>query len=204
MFEIDSLDATPYLFATNEYETQFENLILNIYSCYLYLLSNGDIIPENDENTIRDMLLSYLKNTKVRNEYCIIEGYRFDKEVDECEGRVDIKIVDINDFENHDAYYIIECKRVDGTNSLNHAYVEHGINRFITRYKSSKCKPYYSSYYGVNGMIGFVVKEIDIDKNMNKIGSFFNQIKKDKLYDSTHKSLKLYHLMMDFSKSINI
>jgi len=204
MFEIDSLDATPYLFAINEYELQFENLMLNIYSCYTYLVSNGDIVPENDENGIRDMLLNYLKDTKIRNEDCIIEGYRFDKEVDEFEGRVDIKIIDINDFENHDAYYVVECKRLDGRSVLNRDYVKHGINRFTTSYKSSKCRPYYSSYYGVNGMIGFVIKEINIDKNMNKIGDFFNQIKKDKLYDSTHGTLKLYHLMMDFSKNVNI
>lgn len=204
MFEIDSLDATPYLFAINEYELQFENLMLNIYSCYTYLVSNGDIVPKNDENAIRDILLNYLKDTKIRNEDCIIEGYRFDKEVDEFEGRVDIKIIDINDFENHDAYYVVECKRLDGRSVLNRDYVKHGINRFITSYRSSKCRPYYSSYYGVNGMIGFVIKEINIDENMHNIGDFFNQIEKDKLYDSTHDTLKLYHLMMDFSKNVNI
>jgi len=203
MFEVDSLDAAPYLFAVNEYEIQFENLMLNIYSCYIYLISNGDMVPENDENAIRDILLNYLRDTTIRNEACIITGYRFDKEVDEGEGRVDIKIVSINDFENHDAYYIIECKRIDGYSTLNKAYINDGLNRFISSYKSSNSNPYYSSYYGVNGMIGFVVKTIDIDKNMDKIGDFFNQIEHNKLYDSNHENLKLYHLMMDFSKNIN-
>jgi len=204
MFELDSLDATTYLFATNEYEIEFKELMLNIYSCYEYLIANGDKVPKNCENTIRDTLLTYLNNTKIRNEYCIIEGYRFDKEVDEGEGRVDIKIININDFENHDAYYVIECKRLDGYSTLNKAYVNDGLNRFTTSYKSSKLTPYYSSYYGVNGMIGFIVKEIDINDNIEKVGDFFNLIVKDKLYESKHKNLIIYHLMMDFSKNIEL
>ena len=51
-------------------------------------------------------------------------------------------------------------------------------------------------------MIGFIAKEIDIDANIGKIGNFFNQIEKNKLYDSNHKNLKLYHLMMDFSDNL--
>lgn len=203
MDELESfLDATPFSSAENEYELEFKNLILNIYSCYEYMLSDGIKVPSNCENTIRDVLLKYLKDTKIRNEYCIIEGYRFDKEVDEGEGRVDIKIIGINDFENHDAYYVIECKRLDGTSSLNKAYNTHGIERLTTSYKSSKCKPYYSSYYGVNGMIGFIIRAINIDVNIENIGDFFNMIEKDKLYDSRHKNLTLYHLMMDFSRNI--
>ena len=202
MPELDSLDATPFFLAVNEYEIEFKNMMLNLYSCYEYLLANEESVPSNCENTIRDILLKYLKDTKIRNEYCIIEGYRFDKEVDEGEGRVDIKIISINDFENHDAYYVIECKRLDGYSTLNKAYINDGLNRFTSSYKSSKSNPYYSSYYGVNGMIGFIVKEIEIDKNIEKIGNFFNRIEKNKLYDSHHKDLKLYHLMMDFSKNI--
>ena len=203
MFELDPLDATSYSLAINDYEVEFKNLMLNIYSCYIYLISCGDSVPANNENVIRDILLGYLKDTKIRNEYCIIEGYRFDKEVDECEGRIDIKIIGINDFENHEAYYVIECKRLDGTNTLNNAYVNHGINRFTTSYQSSNCQPYYSSYYGVNGMIGFVVEELDIDENINNIGNFFNEVEKDKLYDTSHENLKLFHLMMDFSNNVS-
>jgi len=196
------LDASPYFEAVSEYEIEFKNLILNIYSCYLLMIIDKIVVPHNSENSIRDMLLAYLKNRKIRNEHCLIEGYRFDKEVDECEGRVDIKIIDINDFEEYEAFYVIECKRLDGNKRLNDAYVNDGIERFTTSYKSSKCQPYYSSYYGVNGMIGFVVKKIDIDKNISKIGDFFNVLEFDKIYNSKHKDLVLYHLMMDFSKNI--
>jgi hypothetical protein len=191
--EFESLDASLYTEAPNEYELEFKNLLLNIYSCYLLIIADKKKIP-NNENKIRDILLEYLKNIKIRQESCLIEGYRFDKEVDEGKGRVDIKIVSINDFENFEAYFIIECKRLDGTITLNKKYDSEGIDRFT----SEK----YSSYYGINGMIGFVVKKIDIDANIKKIGNFFDCIEKDKLYISTHTDLKLYHLMMDFSALI--
>jgi len=196
------LDASAFIEALTGYELEFKNLLLNIYSCYMLMITDKIAVPQNSENTIRDMLLEYLKDRKIRNEYCLIEGFRFDKEVDEGKGRVDIKIIDINDFEDYEAYYIIECKRLDGSKTLNDAYVNDGIKRFTTSYKSSKSQPYYSSYYGVNGMIGFMVKEIDVDENIQKIGNFFNVIEVDKLYDSNHSNLKLYHLMMNFSKSI--
>ena len=73
-----------------------------------------------------------------------------------------------------------------------------------TSYKSDKQNPYYSSYYGVNGMIGFIVKKIEINKNISKIGEFFNLLEVDKLYESNHSELKLYHLMMDFSDNLII
>jgi len=205
MFD-DKLDATSFTFSKRVYEDEFRQLMLNIYSCYEYLISCSVKVPSNNENAIRDILLEYLKDTKIRQDYCLIEGFRFDKEVDEGIGRVDIKIISINDFEDHDAYYIIECKRLDGYAKLNEAYVDDGIKRFTTSYKSLGDDPYYSSYYGINGMIGFIVANIDIDDNIKKIESYcsikFETIEKDKLYFTIHSSLCLLHLMMDFSKNI--
>jgi len=202
MEELDAFVFEPIANETYEYDIEFKALMQNIYNCYLYLLQENKNVPNNDENKIRDILLEYLTDTHIRHDFCSIVGYRFDKEVDENEGRVDIKIIDQNDFENHDAFYVIECKRLDGYSTLNKAYITDGINRFTTNYKSEKYEFYYTSYYGINGMIGFIVKDIDIDENINKIGDFFNLIEKDKLYDSKHKDLKLYHLMMDFSQNI--
>jgi len=193
--ELNALTFEPIIGETYEYDFEFKTLMLNIYNCYLYLLQKNRTVPHNNENAIRDILLEYLTDTQVRQNSCLIEGYRFDKEVDENEGRVDIKIIDKNDFEEHDAYYVIECKRLDGYSTLNKAYITDGINRFTTGY--------YSSYYGINGMIGFIVKKININTNtnMNKIGDFFEMIEKDKLYKSIHDNLKLYHLMLNFAKN---
>lgn len=199
----ESLDATSLETAPQSYETEFKNLLLNIYVCHELMVGDNILLPSNNENYIRDRLLEdYINKTDIRNNQCNITGFRFDKEVDVNDGRVDIKIHTKNDFENFDAFYIIECKRLDGKNTLNKAYNNDGIARFMTAYKSDQLEFYYPSHYGVNGMIGFVVSSIDIDQNMAMIGNFFNTVQLNKLYESRHDKLKLYHLMMDFSKNI--
>ena len=116
----------------------------------------------NDENKIRSIMIEeYMKTQK--SAYGMSD-YRFELEVPENYvgegkhiGRVDIRIVLISDFEKEDAYYIIECKRIDGSADLNKKYVKEGIARFVTEK--------YSSYYGRNIMLGFVVKKIDVSAN---------------------------------------
>jgi hypothetical protein len=190
-----SLDASAFSTSSAHYDIKFHNLLLNIYGCYELMKADKIKVPKNDENKIRDILLiNYLSDKHIRNTICNIYNFRFDKEVDENDGRVDIKIINKNDFEDFDAYYIIECKRLDGRSTLNNKYVSEGLNRFL----NGK----YSSSYGVNGMIGFIIKDIDINANMHKIGSCFKLIQKDKLYSSYHKGLKLHHLMLDLSKNI--
>ena len=189
-----NLDATILEDADIYYENIFKNLLLNIYSCYEYMLADKIKVPKNDENEIRDILYKYISKRKIRNEICNIYGFNFDKEVDEKTGRIDLRIKDINDFEDFDSYYIIECKRLDGKSTLNKYYINHGINRFTSGY--------YSSSYGINGMLAFVVEKIDIHSNMDKIGGFFNCLEINKLYDSNHSNKKLFHLIMDFSSNI--
>jgi hypothetical protein len=189
-----NLDATILEDADIYYENIFKNLLLNIYSCYEYMLADKIKVPKNNENEIRDILYKYISKRKIRNEICNIYGFNFDKEVDEKTGRIDLKIKDINDFEDFDSYYIIECKRLDGKSTLNKYYINHGINRFTSGY--------YSSSYGINGMLAFVVEKIDIHSNMDKIGGFFNCLEINKLYDSNHSNKKLFHLIMDFSSNI--
>lgn len=196
-----SLDASKFETSDINYEQEFINLMQNIYKCYKLIVHDSIRIPKNDENAIRDiLLLNYINDTNTRHNKCAISGYRFHKEVDVNDGRVDIKIDAAYDFEEFDSYFIIECKRLDGKNALNRAYVNHGIKRFTTSYRSSSLKYYYPSSYGVNGMIGFVINNIDVDANINGLAAEFNTLKKDILYESNHTNVKLFHLMMDFSR----
>lgn len=125
----------------------------------------------NDENKIRSIMLEeYMKTQK---SVYGMSDYRFELEVPENYagngqhiGRVDIRILLKSDFEKEDAYYIIECKRIDGTADLNKKYVKEGIARFITQK--------YSSYYGRNIMLGFVVKKIDMSANARLIEEIQN------------------------------
>lgn len=195
------LDASTFETSDINYEREFVNLMDNIYKCYELIIRDGIVIPKNDENGIRDiLLLDYISKKEIRHDICSIKGFRFDKEVDVGNGRVDIKIITDKDFEEYEEFYVIECKRLDGHAKLNNAYVDDGIKRFTTSYKSSSLLFYYPSSYGVNGMIGFVIDKIDIDSNMRKIKEEFTLIKKNIMYESKHSNVKIFHLMMDFSK----
>ncbi|WP_302299126.1 hypothetical protein [Butyricimonas virosa] len=193
------------------------------------LILNSGINLANDENLIRDEFLKYLRDFdfKVKNE---LKHLVFDKEVPEITGRVDIRILPTKDeYVNDNAYYIIECKRLNSANfngatGLNAEYVKNGICRFSTGY--------YSSYFGYNAMFGFLVEPVNIQKDIvNNINSMLNtnlvntqgqsvnanatqQMQYENFANGysysyvskhTHSSgneLVLYHLMFDFSKNI--
>lgn len=205
------------------YQKTFEGILSKIVACYQLML-NDKVTLENDENKIRDaLLLKYLKNDKVRENIDLLP-WHFERELleDRTVGRTDIKIISQDTFKTQDAYYIIECKRLDNQNTsgrtgLNGKYIKNGIKRFTSKY--------YSSFYYVNGMIGFVVEKMDVDQNVDKINTLlsksFNQVVTTKRitkenfiddfnyhYSSLHKDkvqdeLKVYHLMFDLSSLIN-
>lgn len=194
-----NLDATHFNPAVNNYQSEFQDLIAGLYFCYELMLLDKIELPYNDENKIRDILLAnYLNNNELRQRFGLI-NFLFDPEVPVNSGRSDIKIQTKDTFLDTNAFYIIECKRLDGNSTLNKAYVKDGIDRFTTNYKSENHEYYYPSNNGINGMIGFVIKNINIDNNMQKIGNFFNTIENHKLYDSNHKNCKLFHLMINIS-----
>lgn len=59
-----NLDATILEDADIYYENIFKNLLLNIYSCYEYMLADKIKVPKNDENEIRDILYKYISKRK--------------------------------------------------------------------------------------------------------------------------------------------
>ena len=216
------LDASRFNPTSDIYEMEFKRILAGITICYQKMI-NEVSVPVNDENRIRDiLLLKYLKNRKIKRIANLLE-YRFDRETleDISTGRVDIRIVSLNDFKIDEAYYIIECKRLNnknliGTSGLNAEYVQNGILRFVERK--------YSSFYHLNGMLGFIVESMDIDANIQNINmllenDFKHSNTKDKLrlvifidnfklsYSSLHEDIegnkiKLFHLMFDFSQNI--
>ena len=217
-----SLDASNFNGSTLFYEKQFEEILSKISICY-QLMKADKVVLENDENKIRDLLLlNYLKNNEIRRKVDLLQ-WHFEREVQEDHsiGRTDIKVISPNTFKKQEAYYILECKRLDNTNTtgvsgLNAKYIENGIDRFITKY--------YSSYYRVNGMIGFVVEDLKIDENVKNINTLLTtsfssiitkqEITKDSFiddfeyhYSSIHidnhnNALRIYHLMLDLSNNI--
>lgn len=205
------------------YQKAFESILSKIVDCYQLML-NDQVTLVNDENKIRDiLLLDYLKNDTIRKKIGLLR-WHFEREIQEDRtiGRTDIKIISQDTFKTQNAYYIIECKRLNNKNTsgktgLNGEYIKNGIHRFTSNY--------YSSFYYVNGMVGFVVEKMDIDQNVDKINNLlfkdFAQVVTIKKitrenfidnfnfhYSSMHKDieqdeLKIYHLMLDCSSLLD-
>ncbi|NQY34422.1 MAG: hypothetical protein HRT37_05525 [Alteromonadaceae bacterium] len=217
------LDASIFGSSTSFHETKFRYILSKITRCYNMMIADN-VKLDNNENRIRDiLLLNYLKNDAVRESIGFVsDQVNFDREIqeDHSTGRTDIRITTFDTFKCQRAYYVLECKRLNNKNiigktGLNAEYIKNGIWRFTSKY--------YSSHYRVNAMIGFVVEQLDIDMNINRINKLLlaspsiNTTKKITnddfisdfafLYQSEHidideDSLKLYHLMYDFNKNI--
>lgn len=213
----NNLNASVFNHSNYFYNAEFEEILSKIVCCY-HLMLDSNVSLTNNENEIRDVLLiQYLKNNDVRSKIGLT-SYLFDREVpeDKTIGRTDIKIQTTNTFIDTNAYYIIECKRLDAVNvngktGLNAKYIENGICRFTSES--------YSTHYKINGMIGFVVETLDISNNISAINkllqdsfSVVNTTKNlcyksvlpnfDYSYYSMHNEILIYHLMLDFSKNM--
>ena len=162
----------------NIYEDMINFIFVSLEKMRENLLAENKNI-KNDEEKIRTHLLEhYLKNEQFKEKYFddlyllfnaeVAEGYDITSE--EYIGRVDIKVYSINTIINPKDYYIIECKRIDGSSTLNRKFITEGICRFILN------KPKYSSYNKKNIMLGFVVKNIDIEINTDRINEIQSEI----------------------------
>lgn len=138
--------------------------------------NNGIKLENNEEKITAHLVEVYLNNPSVRNKLFIqnvpikfMNEYveNFDINSNTYAGRVDIKVVSSNwlSCENNNDYYTIECKRIDGSNDLNKKYITQGVKRFVV----PPIK--YPSYHGRNIMLGYIVKEIDINEIILTIDS---------------------------------
>ena len=153
------IDAVPFTPSLEIYEKEFENILIGITVCYHIMLKDNVTMP-NDENKIRDTLRNnYLNNRQIRDQIGFTGKYNVDREVPEDNdmGRVDIKIITQNTLTEPEAYYIIECKRLDnqnltGVSGLNAKYITDGIKRFILSGKDIK-QPIYISETDIENLI---------------------------------------------------
>lgn len=216
---ISKIDASAFEDAAYYYEEEFKSILNKIFLCYCKLVANKQFVS-NDENMIRDYLyINYLNNPTVRNELELFYHFECEpKEFGISSGFIDIKVFNQNIFHNPSQYFIIECKRLDNfnkktKNGLNGKYIKDGIMRFVDRK--------YSLFNRINGMLGFVVEKLSIQKNVEDINYLLNHVfyesqtinslKKiegsKSLYFSIHNDsqgvkFKLYHLMLDFSNNM--
>ena len=198
-----------------------EVIIDRILCCSQAMVDDKNMV-ENKENKITSRLCKYLNKN---NENFSKLPFRFEKQqsenyneaFDTDAGIIDIKVMGTMYLSNRNDndYYIIECKRIDGTRTLNRKYIVEGISRFLSGQ--------YTSYYNKNIMLGFIVKGVDIQKNTNDINEIqdknFNNYVKEKLtllkktetkfwiYSSSYylknkPDLELRHIFYNFSSII--
>lgn len=165
------------------FKQNFYDIIITalIRSCKIMIencCSNKLNIPNHEEKIRTHLLENYLENEKIR---CaiglsdvkirflpeVLENY--DADTNTYIGRTDIRVLSSNWLSNPNDYYIVECKRLDGTKSLNQKYVDEGICRFVGD------TPKYSSYNNKNIMLGFVVKDIDCSVVISEITNIHNE-----------------------------
>lgn len=187
----------------------FEFVMSKIYDCYLMMLDKYEEI-ENNENRIRNRLYKDFLNPSIMKEKLGLSNWIFHPEVPEIDddyheyGRTDIMFYSPKEYmKSEKAYYIIECKRLDGSKKLNDAYIKNGINRYI--------QEKYPVYNNVNGMLGFLVKSIDIAENSKTLNltikdfipSFSFAYVSKEVTNKSKRNFILYHLMLDFSSKVN-
>ena len=144
-----------------------ENVIIQSIKYMSLVKTNVNFI----ENEITDIWISTtLMNDSYRKQNNVLL-YRFDRETQENylpakTGHVDVKVtISPISFENVSAYYIIECKRIDGKLKLNKEYYINGIKRFV-----SKSNNYYTFYNNKAMMVMYIKNDnIDIQKCIKSI-----------------------------------
>jgi hypothetical protein len=210
-----------------EFETGLFDIIVERLLCCSRLMKSACISTDtkinNNEEQIRNYLLEhYLNNDNINVGMGLVPLYlrfipeapeKFTFETNTYVGRIDIKVVTENWFKCSSDYYIVECKRIDGSNDLNGKYVTEGISRFVV------APVKYKSPHKRNIMFGFVVSAISITENVLKIDDLqrtilkeaiktgLHEIKRDTneycvhsgLYFTGGSELEIKHLFFDFS-----
>lgn len=186
-----------------------EFILTSIYNAYLLMLVEYTHL-ENNENKIRNRLYKdFLKPVHIK-EKLGLSNFIFHPEIHEINehydefARTDLMCYSPTEYlKNENAYYVIECKRLDGTNTLNGKYVIEGIDRFVNEK--------YTSHFSTNAMLGFIVNNIDIGANTMNINglqeyAFIEDFQFSYMSNHTtvnsQKDFSLYHLMLDFSSKI--
>ncbi len=203
-------------FLINSLNTEFEAGVFEIIIerlLYCSEIMRRDCIAQatrirNHEVRIRNRLLEqYLNNNDIQKDLGLRDIYlRFIPEAqenysdteDSYSGCADIKVVTENWFKyDINDYYIIECKRIDGSEDLNKKYVVEGIFRFVVEPIK------YISQHHRNIMFGFVVTDIDIPQNTANINTIQSKTLKDfvKMEISLLKNNNQYFL---FSSSYSL
>lgn len=208
-------------FGRNLYDAIIDALIAGCALMVDDCRKEGQKIPNHEELIRTRLVEQYLDNDDVRVTLGLdnmpirflpetLEGYN--KNTGTYMGRADIRVTSTNWLFNRKDYYIVECKRIDGTKTLNKKYVDEGVSRFTSD------PPKYPSYHHRNAMLAFVVKSVNRDTVISAIAKIhatclntittqniaINQVTPEySLCESMYSSgLALKHIFYDVSDAI--
>lgn len=158
------MDASVFEYRDVYYRMQLRGLLDDICRVYTLICQSGQQLPD-DENKIRDEFGKFFFDQAYKMTTTTAKNYHYGSEVwlQLTAGRVDMQFLSPNCYSNQDAFFAIECKRLDGKGHLSKEYADNGIRRFTTGK--------YPSLLGCNAMLGFVVCTIDLTATVNQINS---------------------------------
>lgn len=160
-------------FSNNALNIAFENGFINRIISHLIkccsdmkndCMVTGKMLYNHEDKITNRLVEMYLNKGSNIVRYETQAPENFDPVEDRYLGRVDIRVRTLNRFfRSSDDYYIIECKRIDGSKELNKDYITCGVERFVSN------PPKYRSFHKRNMMLGYVVKSLDIAENAKEI-----------------------------------
>ena len=173
MNSLNKLSAKKFV-RNKTYKIQFNKILTACVKAHSKLIESEDNLDGLEEEVLRNKLIKYIRNNQgtygVAKYVFDAESAEIDETTDKTVGYHDIKITipcSSNFSTEEQKKFIIECKRLDGYTSKNKAYIEEGMNRFI----SEK----YVCRLDVCGMIGFIEKSNKVYKT-DKIVEIVNDI----------------------------
>ena len=173
MNSLNKLSAKKFV-RNKTYKIQFNKILTACVKAHSKLIESEDNLDGLEEEVLRNKLIKYIRNNQgtygVAKYVFDAESAEIDETTDKTVGYHDIKITipcSSNFSTKKKKKFIIECKRIDGYTSKNNAYIEEGMNRFI----SEK----YVCRLDVCGMIGFIEKSNKVYKT-DKIVEIVNDI----------------------------
>jgi hypothetical protein len=107
-----------------------DTIIIHLTKCSSKMkadsVKNSNPLKNHEDKITNRLVARYLNAAPGSFRYETQTPETFDEETDTFIGRTDIKVLPMSHFCGSDAYFIIECKRVDGSADLNRAYVAEG------------------------------------------------------------------------------
>lgn len=169
------------ILAENKQKKIIKMLLLSCHALKSDFELTGRKLPDDEGAITYYLIEEYLDNDDFRRknkmEFINIrfipeypENYNKDKA--NYKGRLDMKVIGEDFLHDRNTYAVIECKRLDGESHLKREYVKEGIDRFVGMLQG---EINYLRHTGMDMMLGYIVKDEDMDKVLADINDYLGK-----------------------------